>query len=243
MTATVFGGVALLAGPAWSADPVEPLAYDWTGPYLGAHAGYGFGDGDARLDGLGGGNWDPFYPVALGNKDFSADGFIGGLQAGYNQQMDSFVFGIETDISFSDVGDKSSEVSPGGYIEQFTYSQEYDLDWFGTTRLRTGFAFDRAFIYATGGIAYGEVRVDHDMQFTPNRYHGSDSSWKIGWTLGGGMEYAVTENMSVTAQYLYFDLADTKSIADSVPLNAPFQQEFTSDNTGQIVTIGVNWKF
>ena len=232
-----------LMGGAQAADIIEPTAYDWSGFYAGIHAGYGFSDDDAQLDGLGGPAWDPYYPVALGEKDLSADGFIGGVQAGYNHQLDSVVIGLEADFSYSDIGDDSDETSPPGYFDPFTYKQRYDLNWLGTVRIRAGYAFDRALIYATGGFAYGEVDVRHDEQFPVTRYQGDENEIEIGWTIGGGLEYALTDSWSIKGEYLYYDLGNTKSVADPAPPNPPFQQEFTTDNTGHIVRLGVNLHF
>ena len=241
-TKLVFAGAvsALLIGSAQAADFEAPEIYDWSGLYVGLHAGYGFSDGDARLDGLGGPEWDAYYPVALGDKDLSADGFVGGFQAGYNHQMDNLVVGLEADIGYSDISDDSDETSPPGYFDPFTYDQGYDLNWLGTVRLRAGYAFDRALIYATGGFAYGEVDVEHDMQFPVTRYQGDEKEIEIGWTVGGGLEYALTDSWSIRGEYLYFDLGNTESVADPAPPNPPFQQEFTTENTGHIVRLGAN---
>jgi outer membrane immunogenic protein len=105
--------------------------------------------------------------------------FIGGAQAGYNYQIGSFVVGVEGDLQWADFGG-TTYVFPTG-----TATVDSD-DWFGTVRARAGVAFDRALIYATGGWA-----------FTDNR---------SGWVVGGGIEYAFTNNLTVKLEGLYVNL-------------------------------------
>ncbi|MGJ4859603.1 outer membrane protein [Labrys sp. La1] len=241
-----------LSVPAMAADlapaavePVAPVAapFSWTGFYVGANAGYGWNNDDATLDGLGGPAWDDYYPVALGKKDLSVDGFVGGAQVGYNYQIGQFVVGIEADFNYSDMKDKSTTRSPAGYFDPFTYRQSSSIKWFGTVRPRVGYAFDRFLPYVTGGLAYGKVDVAHSEQFTFTHYGASTSTTKAGWTVGAGLEYAITDNWTVKAEYLYFDLGKVKNIAQPAPANPPFSQRYSQDVTGQLVRLGVNYKF
>ncbi|WP_348535995.1 outer membrane protein [Labrys sp. LIt4] len=241
-----------LTGAAMAADlapaAVEPLApvavpFSWTGFYVGANAGYGWNNDDATLDGLGGPEWDPYYSDALGKKDLSVDGFVGGAQVGYNRQIGQFVVGVEADFNYSDMTDKSTMRNPNGRAGAYTYRQSSSIKWFGTVRTRVGYAFDRFLPYVTGGLSYGKVDVAHDEQFFGTRYAGSASTTKAGWTLGAGLEYAVTDAWTVKAEYLYFDLGEVKSIALPSPANPPFSQRYSQDVTGQIVRLGVNYKF
>jgi outer membrane immunogenic protein len=110
--------LALLSGAAMAADVPEyvpppemmapvPMAYNWSGFYVGVHAGYGWGDDD--------------------------DAFVGGGQAGYRWQFNTFVLGVEGDVSWSELTEDYHTVE--------------------TLRLSTGFAFDRFHAYLTGGAA------------------------------------------------------------------------------------------
>ncbi|GAB4066078.1 porin family protein [Ancylobacter sonchi] len=170
----VLAGLALAAAiavPASAADLAyrAPAAYappvpvfTWTGFYIGANAGYGWGSADFSDD---------------------TDGFLGGIQAGYNWQFagSPLVVGIETDIQATN-------------IESPTFS----LDYFGTVRARLGFAVDQFLIYGTGGFAYG--RGDYELAGLTNK------QTNTGWTIGAGGEYAFSPNWSVKAEYLYVDL-------------------------------------
>ncbi|WP_243371184.1 outer membrane protein [Microvirga solisilvae] len=142
--------------------------------------------------------------------DSDDDGsFVGGGQIGYNYQMGSFVLGVEGDLQWADFG-STTYVFPTG-----TVTVDSD-DWFGTVRARAGVAFDRALIYATGGWA-----------FTDNRN---------GWVVGGGLEYAFTNNLSAKVEGLYVNLDEDD-----------FDFAGTNYSTGErdfgVVRAGLNYRF
>jgi outer membrane immunogenic protein len=117
------------------------------------------------------------------------NGFAGGMQAGYNWQSNQFVFGGEADIQFTGADD--------------TFAPwKFSNPWFGTLRARAGIAMSNILFYATGGLAYGSMRVK-------NTFTGADES-KLhpGWVIGAGMEVALSTSWSARAEYLYVDLSD-----------------------------------
>jgi len=200
----------LLSTSAFAADAVfvnDPIpaaqvpAYLWSGAYIGLNAGYAGGKAEAT-DG-------EFGISATGN------GFVGGVQAGYNWQSGSAVYGIETDIQYSDV---SVEIADFDIIE---------IDWFGSTRLRAGFLpTDRFLVYATGGVAYGKYSVDlADLSDT-----------RVGWTVGAGVEYAIDDKWSLKTEYLYTDLGSW-DIAVDEGIAADVDFKFHT------VRAGLNFKF
>lgn len=194
----------VMIGAAQAADVEAPAVYDWTGPYIGLQGGYGWGDNDVTakanateaLAALVDSN-----PVTVnqGKGSIGVDGFIGGLHAGYNWQSDSLVLGLEGDIEYADMDGSTRVLEDGdraGKIKE-------QFDWLGSLRLRAGFAADRALFYATGGLAVGGVELslyDNDGKFADN----DDTKW--GWTLGGGVEYAFTDELSARIEYRYTDL-------------------------------------
>src|ERR1700752_2673991 len=123
------------------------------------------------------------------NNQTRPSGFAGGIQGGYNWQSGPWVFGVEADIQATGAND--------------TFAPwKFSNPWFGTLRGRAGYAMNNVLIYATGGLAYGSVRVK-------NTFTGADES-KLhpGWVIGAGMEVALTTNCSARAEYLYVDLSD-----------------------------------
>lgn len=221
---------AMLAGfsiaPAQAAD-VAPLpeAYDWSGAYLGLQAGYAWGDTSIEeTDAVTGLETEPF-------DDFNSDGFVGGAHIGYNFQSDSLVFGIVADGEFSDIsGDQDFGGSPD--------SSEVEIDWLASVRLRAGFAWDRMLIFGTGGLAVGGVHMT-DI----DDINGSDSSNEtaVGYTVGGGAEFAVTEALSISAEYRFTDLGDTSNNTDIYAFPNPVNE--TYNNEFHAVRLGVSWHF
>lgn len=188
-------GTALAADlPSRKGAPImEPIvpAFSWTGLYIGLNAGYGWNTNDNNNDiyGFGGGGSDD-------------GGFVGGAQIGYNWQFNQFVLGAEADIQYADLKNKGSDFfDPVTGI--YYGSSGRGVEWFGTVRARLGVAIDRALIYATGGFAYGGGGNDNNYF---GYYGGGGDDVKTGWTLGGGIEYAFTPNLTAKLEGLYVNL-------------------------------------
>jgi outer membrane immunogenic protein len=210
------------------ADTMEPVAFDWTGPYVGLQAGYGWNELDVNVDRLAG-------TARIDADTFERDGFIGGLYAGYLFQEGRLVFGLEGDIEYSDMKGQTDlmiEFTDEGDIES-------TIDWLGSLRLRAGFAKDRALIYATGGLAIGGVELEAD-NLNPVLRDDPDKTAKLGWTVGGGLEYAVADDLSVRFEYRYTDLGDTEGRI-SIPASPFFDYKVHTDF--HAIRGGVSWRF
>ncbi|MFZ5671572.1 MAG: outer membrane protein [Pseudomonadota bacterium] len=237
---------AFIASGAYAADIIEPAAYDWSGPYLGLQAGYGWGENDIRNETLPPdttnetlqrGGSDPLVTDPSRDGSIKLGDFIGGLHAGYSWQSDSLVLGAEGDIEYSGLsGDTryylappEEGFTPAGKIEQ-------DINWLGSLRVRAGLAFDRALVYATGGLAVGDI----DMKVTNTDEHSVDATetaW--GWTIGGGFEFALTDAVSARIEYRYTDLAGTD-------VGSPIEklgEKVEFDNDFHAVRAGLSWHF
>jgi outer membrane immunogenic protein len=232
--------------------PYAVGAYNWTGFYAGVNAGYGWGNTNTDIS---------FLPsaVAFGEAPFtinsSPSGFIGGIQAGYNYQFGKWVLGIEADISGASItgsgGNNALLRFPSGAINPGAFSTvSQKMDWFGTVRPRLGVTpIDRVLVYATGGLAYGHVSYSTLTQFPatpPIQYQGTDSTTRVGWTVGGGLEWALMGNWSVKAEYLYYNLGTDTIIAPSQfpALTAlGFVVQNTFETKGSIARAGLNYKF
>jgi outer membrane immunogenic protein len=118
----------------------------------------------------------------------SRSGFTGGVTAGYNHQVNQLVFGLEGDYNYS--GLKGSGVTLPGFVTASAH-----LKSFGTLRGRVGVAFDRAMVYGTGGYAFGVSAIAAGPALQTTTHHG--------YAVGGGLEYAFTQNVSAKAEYLY----------------------------------------
>ena len=167
----------LSLAPLYKAPPA-PMAqvYNWTGFYLGANAGGGWGR-----------SW---WSGNAAPVNFS--GAQAGGTAGYNWQYGHTVLGLEGDVDWSNLkGTNSSAGCPGGC----TTSD----DWLSTVRGRAGYAFGSIMPYVTGGVAVGDINA------AAGGFPGA-SATRAGWTVGGGLEVALPGNWSVKAEYLHVDL-------------------------------------
>ncbi|MDB5596090.1 MAG: porin family protein [Hyphomicrobiales bacterium] len=271
--------LAVSAGSAFAADlparvaaPAPYIAapmFTWTGFYVGLNAGASFNNHGAGYgyNGYGVGGLPaagaPYSIYGLNNGSSSNAGFTGGAQAGYNMQFGSFVAGVETDINYIDRNKGNNGVIAGTYYgaapyannTYYTVNRGNGSNYFGTVRGRLGYAFDRALIYVTGGLAYGaksgtgtvySQTVGAGAPYalsTPVLVTGTGgNSNSIGWTLGGGLEYAFSNAWSVKAEYLHVDLG--RNSRTFVTATGP-ATTFTlrNENKFDVVRAGLNYRF
>jgi outer membrane immunogenic protein len=235
-----------MAGPPIYAPLPAPPLYSWTGFYLGANLGGGWGSESHAI----------FYgPTGISQVGVTnhPDGVIGGGQIGYNWQFAPWfgwgtgtVLGIEADFQGSSQRSTIGEAFPfPTFAANFAGSVEDKLEWFGTVRARAGIAFDRVLWYATGGWAFGERKLDGP--FTSTSFAGpfiattafSTSNSMDGWTVGGGIEWAFWGNLTAKFEYLYIDFGSQSALA--IPGGAFI---ITSGHfIDNVVRAGVNYKF
>ncbi len=181
-------------GPVYKAAPA-PL-FNWTGFYIGGHGGYGWADAD---------NLNP-------------KGWFGGGQVGYNwQYAPNWVFGVEADISGSDISETNLAGAP---------LVSSKINYFGTARGRLGYTVDRVMVYGTGGLAWAHNRANDGLV--------QADATQVGWAAGAGLEYAFAPNWSTKVEWLHADYGNK-----TYPLTAPTRVDLT-DNT---VKLGVNYRF
>ncbi len=250
-----FAGTEMYSGKeskAVAPAPPPECDFNWTGFYAGVNGGYGWGSGDTFFDPLpDAATFSDLEPITL-SPDPS--GFIGGGQIGYNYQWNWLVLGAEADFQGSDMEghDKLFNFPDifgvGNGTDTFLAAHER-TQWFGTARGRIGFApFCRLMIYATGGLAYGNVDYSANTNFdNGTTYPVSFSKTKAGWTVGGGLEYAIGHHWSIKAEYLYYDLGDEdraqNKLSFGVPQGPPFFVHYNFETTANIVRGGLNFKF
>lgn len=231
----LFATVALaaLSAPAAAADlatkyPVKAVAvvpvFSWTGFYIGANVGYGGDSFTYTVDNFG-------APVA--SASVTSSGFFAGGQIGYNYQFaNNIVLGLETDLQWSDISGTVSASVLGLPV----VSAGSSIDYFGTIRARLGYAIDRFLPYITGGVAYGKTGTDVSFLGVPV-LSSSTTSW--GWTVGAGGEFAITNNWTFKAEYLYVDLGDSNVQAAVIAPGVTVG----NDSKFSSFKAGVNYKF
>lgn len=179
-----------LAAPALAADVVfeepaapvaaiAPAAHDWTGFSVGVFAGGATGDAELTDS------------AALAGEKTDLEGLLGGVQVGYDQQFGSVVLGARASVAATNVDNGDAVVSS-------------KLKYLATAGARAGVAVDKLLPYVHGGVAFGQTeQKTASTAFDSTKLDNADHT---GWTAGVGAEYALTQSVSVGAEYGYVDL-------------------------------------
>ena len=270
LTTTSAALVLVSMTPAFAADlpsrvapPVyvpPPLpVFTWTGFYAGVQGGYAFGKDNATATAFGanrrrtvGGEGGGGIPITvnavaaartgrttLANISSSPSGVVGGGHVGYNFSTAGLlggflgpagVFGIEGDAEGLD---NSKTVFAGAAFGRI----KSDLQ--GSIRGRLGIGFDRFLVYGTGGAAFGDFKSTYGLG--PFVAQSTDTT-RVGYTVGGGLEYAFTNNWSFRAEYRYSDYgAFSNSIL--APTAAVSLVTIRHHETSQRVEGGISYLF
>ncbi|MBN8944294.1 MAG: porin family protein [Rhizobiales bacterium] len=203
--------------------------FDWTGFYLGVHAGYGRGSTtfDPALALLGGGP----------SPDHNESGVLLGGQFGWNYQINRFVLGLEATASWAGLsGSATVPGAPGGPLGGSVRSQ---VNWLATMGPRVGFTFDRALIYGKGGIAFAGLNTSADVLAGGPGFSTSARSARVGWSLGAGAEYAFAPNWSAKIEYNYHNFSSGYWLAAL----GPIAEGVRAKQDIHTVTLGVNYLF
>jgi outer membrane immunogenic protein len=263
--------------PAVIPPPPPPM---WTGPFVGLFGGGSFGDdpgngtgGDKVLYCVGGGCID--RPTGYGayggagavsSSSSNSSSFAFGAQLGYNLQVSpSFLIGGVVDFTW--LNRKSSRyvegalIDIGVYEEQSFYRDTFQQNWLATARLKAGFTFDNLLIYATGGLAWGNLKSRSSTetywydspggQNLPTELvatgYGSSSGNAVGWAAGAGLEYKFTPNWSLFGEWLYYSLDGSYNVTvNPVPNQIQFSPQtyrVKVDGSGHLVKVGLNYHF
>jgi len=205
-------------GAAAAADLSQPVmptkapyfspVYNWIGLYAGINGGGAWGTS----------NWSA-VPTS-----FNTSGGMAGGQLGYNWQFGQFVYGLEGDIDWTDVRGTT------GVGACAAFACRTDSDYLATVRGRLGFAADRFMPYVTGGLAVGNIRASDIV--------GGINQTNAGWTVGAGVEFALSGPWSAKVEYLYVDLG---SAGCNAPCGAVGGNNVSL--TENVVRAGINYRF
>jgi outer membrane immunogenic protein len=210
--------------------PPPPPMCDWTGFYLGLHAGGEFGHSET---------FDSVTDLRFGYEE---SGFNGGGQLGYNFQWNCIVLGAEFDAGYMNLNGSGDEphppVAPG-----FIVRGETDSDFYTTLRGRLGVAPGNGcwLLYATGGVIGVNYTTRFHVTLDGNDFFDArDSDFDWGYTVGGGIERKIfNRHWSMKVEYLYFAL-DDQSFGNT---QSGVTAHFDTHTFGHIVRAGLNYSF
>jgi opacity protein-like surface antigen len=240
----------IVEGPV--ARPV-PAPYDWSGFYIGFTAGGSWGSFNPRsaTTGLG------YFPSgsmtaavnALGSSQaIDPVGYAVGAEIGYNHQLGSLLLGVEADVQGLKLGDQANGISPYPFVPPgfFFQSQQYaTANWMLTLRPRVGFVYDNLLIYGTGGLAL--TTLQSDQLLADNNFMlegGKLQSARLGYSVGGGVEYALSASASLKVEYLFnhFDRTAAVTVANNLAPYFPATFAQSVDLDANIVRLGLNYR-
>jgi outer membrane immunogenic protein len=201
-----------LPRPSYKAPIYSAPGFSWSGFYVGINGGYGWGTSA----------WSS--AVTTGTPK-PTGGLVGGT-LGYNYQIGTWVLGLEGDFDAAWL--KGTDGSGSGVCTGV--GCQSNATWLATARGRIGYAWDRWLPFITGGAAFDSLKM------TPAGGT-STTQTKIGWTIGGGVEYAFYQAWSAKLEYLYADLGNANCAAATcgIDTNVKFKPN--------IVRVGVNYRF
>ena len=226
LLATAALGALALATGASAADlpvkaaPIAPPVYDWSGVYVGGFGGYGFGNQNIN-------NTSGHAGFANFTANFETHGPLAGGEVGYNWMIGQILFGLEGDGAWTNIR--------GNDNFALGWNDENHLKWVGSLRVRSGIAVDRLLLFFTAGWAAGDI--DH-TNTNPGVGVDSFSAHRSGLAAGGGIAYAITNNLIGKIEYRYYDLG---TYHRDTPANAVLP--YNVANTYSTVLLGLDFKF
>jgi outer membrane immunogenic protein len=234
-SAADLGAVPYSKTPAY----IVPV-YDWSGGYVGANVGYGWG----RSSDTSGLSLGALPALFSDTANSNMNGVLGGVQIGYNSQIQNWLVGMELDFQGTGQSSNHSFTCPAGVCTgaALPVTLREQLDFFGTVRARAGLVVaPTVLLYATGGLAYAQVDANTTLVGATR-----SSNYYPGWTVGGGVEAAMGGGWSAKVEYLYLDLGRVSDVFTPAVVSTsgvPLIGSFNSRVTDNIVRAGFNYKF
>jgi outer membrane immunogenic protein len=219
----------------YQSPPLIP-AFNWTGFYIGINGGYG---------------WGRFNAVNEFGDNLSSDtrgGLVGGT-AGFNYQWRGLVVGLEGDLDWSGMRqNQTSAISNDVFLgipPTSAVSITYKNDILSTLAMRFGVTLDRTLIFAKGGGVWAHENFNFAGSGPAlGTISGSNSFDRLGVVAGGGVEYAVTNKLTLKAEYDYIGLGvRNETLTLNTSLAGPTTAPISSKATMNVVKFGANWLF
>lgn len=239
----------MASGQVQADEPNAP--YNWSGFYIGGQLGYGWGTGNADWSAVPpGGNQlqlNAAVPAIIsGHVDRNPSGFMGGGQLGYNFMFGPWLVGLEGSLTGGDLSDTSPYLHPA-IPSWLSVNATADTRWVATLTPRIGYAWDNWLVYAKGGYAAAGITVAGTANGTvpggpPINVSIEHRERLEGWTVGGGVEYGYTRNVTLGLEYDYVS-AGGKTISGSVPTpGGPATYQADVDGDIHMLTVHLNFR-
>jgi outer membrane immunogenic protein len=230
--------------PVKAPPAVAAPAASWAGAYVGGFVGYGWGDAKATApfdDATG-----FFYNFNGASYVADVDGFFGGGTVGYNLQAGALVFGVEGELGY--LGLKGSAIEPNDLPNTNDTVTRFKSGLYGAIYGRLGATAGNALLYAKGGAAFLDAKASTiDPCVAPPATCGTTTltmtgeDVMVGWSAGAGIEWALSPQWGVKAEYAYFDFGKIRTSGPSSTPGELYGQ--TIAVTAHTAKLGVNYRF
>jgi outer membrane immunogenic protein len=231
ITSVVAADLPAQANMPLKAPPYTPVS-NWTGFYVGAHIGYGWGTDDGTRV-----NANTFFPAGFAESTTNLSGVEGGGQFGFNYEVSRWVLGVEGNFGAADINGSASDTNILGAPGVSTHN--FKIQWVDDVTGRVGYDWNNWLFYGKGGWAWAgtSANVTNTAVGAPTS-QGNDTL--NGWTAGGGIEWMFLKNWSAKAEYQHFDFGtqQVNRIASTGFVNV-----VNSSLKTDLVRVGVNYHF
>ena len=234
-------GIMALMSPALAADlPLKaPSAtasvYDWTGVYVGAFGGVGYGNHNVNNA------TGQAVPFADFTANYTSTGGVAGGEVGYNWQSGSLVVGVAGNLAWTGIkGSDANQFNAGAFPGVAAVDAD-NLRWTGALLASVGYAVDRWLLYFDGGYAFGDIQHTNTPLIGPvDRFNVTGN----GLTGGAGIAYAVTNNVIAKLDYRYTSFNGYNRPGSTITgLTVNGQLPYSTVSTYSVVTLGLDFKF
>ena len=276
LSAAIVAGLTLASAggvfcPAW-AESATTRTHSWSGWYVNAALGKGWRPAApvplADYQSLAQTNYSEYYPISFTDTSFTTDtrnrtGSVISGAVGYQRQFNWFVLGLEYDLLYSKLAHGPEAQTFGFQVLQVPFSGVPTLtnysaashdnggdsqNWLGLLRLRAGIAYERWFLFGTGGLAH-RFAEDQTSPYAIDTATGIKTSFSqytksdtAGWTLGGGLEHAFSDTISAKVEYAHIGFGKS-TYADPLASTVAAQPILYSvDRSIDVVRAGISVK-
>jgi outer membrane immunogenic protein len=235
-TAASAADMPVPAAPAYAPPVYRPVIYDWSGIYGGAHLGAGLLEDQVTTT-----TTTILQPSGTVTK-LSPFSVVAGAQAGFNYQIQQLVVGAEGTFTWSNIS--GTQINPS-LIPTFSEMSISTPRWYATATGKVGFAANDFLFYAKGGAAWMSVNYTQTVSAgVGNVSSQTITDTRSGFTVGGGIEYGITENLSGRVEYDYLNFGTkTYTFANLNTAPAPLVLPVSIRSSTSLITAGINYRF
>jgi outer membrane immunogenic protein len=239
-TAASAADMPVPAAPAYAPPAYRPVIYDWSGIYGGLHLGAGVLEDQVTTT-----TTTILQPSGTVTK-LSPFSVVGGAQAGVNFQIQQIVLGAEGTFTWSNIS--GTHVTPS-LLPTISENSTSRPRWYATATGKIGYAANDFLFYAKGGAAWMNVHYIQDVAVGGGQSSQTIIDTRSGFTVGGGVEYGITENLSARVEYDFLDFGTKNYTFGNLSVTpvggaaTPLVLPVAIRSSTSLITAGIDYRF